>query len=96
MVLTTIEANSLSDAYDAYEYTVQSHVYDATDHASVKISYTLSPIQILVTVVSKPFFTFLISTCAVVGGVFTVAGMLDSITHSIHSVAKKVELGKQT
>ncbi|KAL6781846.1 Protein disulfide-isomerase 5-4 [Auxenochlorella protothecoides] len=95
VVLTTIEAGRGHDAYDAYEYTVQSHVYDAADHASVKVSYTMSPIQILVGEVRKPLFSFLISTCAVIGGVFTVAGIVDGITHSLHSMAKKVELGKQ-
>ena len=95
VVLTTIEAGRRGDSYNAYEYTVQSHDYNATDHASVKITYTLSPIQILVEEVRKPFFRFLISLCAVVGGVFTVAGIIDGITHSIRSMAKKLELGKQ-
>lgn len=95
VVLTTIEAGRRSDAYDAYEYTVQSHSYNATDHASVKITYTLSPIQILVSELQKPFFRFLIALCAVVGGVFTVAGIIDGVTHSLQSMARKVELGKQ-
>jgi len=43
----------------------------------------------------KSFAHFLTSVCAIIGGVFTVAGILDSfIYHSMRSLKKKVELGK--
>ena len=35
-VLTTVEPGSSSKKLDAYEYTVQSHAYDAEDHADRK------------------------------------------------------------
>jgi len=40
-------------------------------------------------------YKFLTTTCAVIGGVFTVAGILDSMLYATMSMAKKIELGKQ-
>lgn len=39
---------------------------------------------------------FLTSVCAIIGGVYTCAGLLDSfLYHSIRRVRQKMELGKQ-
>ena len=55
----------------------------------------MSPIQIVVTERRKAFYHFVTSTCAVVGGVFTVAGILDSVVHGARvALKKKVDLGK--
>lgn len=43
----------------------------------------------------KPWYKFLTTTCAVVGGVFTVAGMVDSALYAGIHLRKKIELGKQ-
>jgi thiol-disulfide isomerase/thioredoxin len=118
VVLTSIQPKSKPEAhFDAYEYTVQSHVYDTTPKdpqpnayedeeeveenraspVSAKFTYRMSPIQILVTERSKPMYTFLTSFCAVIGGVFTVAGILDGTVHTVGlKIKKKIDLGKQT
>ena len=46
----------------------------AEDHASTKFTYKMSPIQIVVTEQPKQLYRFLTAVCAVIGGVFTVAG----------------------
>lgn len=44
----------------------------------------------------KPFAHFLTDLCAIVGGVFTVAGIIDSLLYSAQrSLGHKVDLGKQ-
>ena len=97
MVLTTIEPHgSPNDAFDAYEYTVQSHTYSTDMVPAAKVSYTLSPIQIVVRQSRKAFYHFMTTLCAIIGGVFTVAGILDGLFHNTVKLAKKVELGKQT
>lgn len=53
-------------------------------------------VQIIVTPKPKYWYSFITSICAVVGGVFTVAGIVDGILHNSMKLAKKVELGKQT
>ncbi len=45
--------------------------------------------------VPRKWYHFLTTTCAIIGGVFTVAGILDSILYQGLKLAKKVELGKQ-
>lgn len=52
--------------------------------------------QVVVRELPKHWYKFLTTTCAIVGGVFTVAGLLDGILHtSLATFRKKVELGKQ-
>ena len=98
VVLTTIEPYGAQrgTGFDAYEYTVQSHTYNTDDIPSTKISYTLSPIQIIVTQTRQAFYHFVTTLCAIIGGIFTVAGILDGLFHTSVRLAKKVELGKQT
>lgn len=63
---------------------------------SAKFSFDVSPIQIVVTEQRKALYHFVTSTCAVVGGVFTVAGIVDGVVHSGKAMLakKKGELGK--
>lgn len=41
-------------------------------------------------------YHFVTTTCAIIGGVFTVAGIVDGLVHTGARLAKKVELGKHT
>jgi hypothetical protein len=43
----------------------------------------------------REWYKFLTTTCAIIGGVFTVAGIVDSIFYNVHKYSKKLELGKQ-
>ena len=44
---------------------------------------------------SRSFAHFMTGICAIIGGVFTVAGMIDSMVyHSAKALQKKIELGK--
>ena len=63
---------------------------------AAKFSFDVSPIQIVVTEQKKALYHFVTSTCAVVGGVFTVAGIVDGVVHSGKAILakKKGELGK--
>lgn len=97
MVLTTIEAGSGSSFtdYNSYEYTVHSHAYTSDQIPAAKFSYHLSPIQIVVREQPREIYKFVTSLCAIIGGVFTVAGILDSLVYQGVKIAKKIELGKQ-
>ncbi|BDA51659.1 probable endoplasmic reticulum-Golgi intermediate compartment protein [Coccomyxa sp. Obi] len=98
VVLTTIEPSKHRPelSYDAYEYTVHSHTYDTTEIPAAKLTYDLSPIQILVSEKPRAWYHFVTTTCAIIGGVFTVAGIVDGLVHTGARLAKKVELGKHT
>nr|XP_006126747.1 endoplasmic reticulum-Golgi intermediate compartment protein 3 isoform X2 [Pelodiscus sinensis] len=63
----------------------------------VFVLYELSPMMVKLTEKHRPFTHFLTGVCAIVGGVFTVAGLIDSlIYHSARAIQKKIELGKTT
>jgi hypothetical protein len=43
----------------------------------------------------KPFAHFMTDVCAIVGGIFTVAGIIDSIIYTAEkSLQRKMDLGK--
>lgn len=80
---------------EQYDYTVHSSVLQTTSVPTVKFHYELSPMQVLVRENPRSFSHFVTNVCAIIGGVFTVAGIIDSMLHGAIQLAKKVELGKQ-
>ncbi|XP_051169555.1 endoplasmic reticulum-Golgi intermediate compartment protein 3 [Leptopilina boulardi] len=58
-------------------------------------NYELSPLMVKYTETAKSFGHFATNLCAIIGGVFTVAGLFDAfLYHSIRAIEKKIELGK--
>lgn len=58
------------------------------------VIYELAPLMVKYGEKQKSFFHFLTSVCAIVGGVFTVAGMIDSAIYHSSKAIQKIELGK--
>ncbi|XP_071033182.1 endoplasmic reticulum-Golgi intermediate compartment protein 1 isoform X3 [Parasteatoda tepidariorum] len=56
--------------------------------------YDLTPITVKYTETRPPLYSFLTTVCAIVGGTFTVAGLIDSLIFSASEVFKKFEIGK--
>lgn len=85
----------------SYQYTFGHKAY-LTYHHSGKIipaiwfKYELQPITVKQTETRQSFYAFLTSICAVVGGTFTVAGIIDSTFFTISEMLKKHQLGKLT
>ncbi|KAK6154408.1 hypothetical protein DH2020_008656 [Rehmannia glutinosa] len=79
---------------EEYEYTAHSSLVHSLHIPAAKFHFELSPMQVLITENSKSFSHFITNLCAIIGGVFTVAGILDSILHNTVRLMKKVELGK--
>ncbi len=53
--------------------------------------------QVKFTEERSSFLAFLTSVCAIVGGVFTVSGIIDAfVYHGQKVIKKKIELGKYT
>ncbi|KAH7285273.1 hypothetical protein KP509_33G019900 [Ceratopteris richardii] len=80
---------------ETYDYTVHSNVVQTQTIPTAKFHYELSPMQVLVKETPKSFSHFITNVCAIIGGVFTVAGIMDSMLHGAMRMMKKVELGKQ-
>ncbi|XP_067046429.1 endoplasmic reticulum-Golgi intermediate compartment protein 3-like isoform X2 [Acropora muricata] len=63
----------------------------------VFVLYEFSPMVVQYTENRRSFMHFLTGLCAIVGGIFTVAGLIDSmIYHSSRALQKKIDLGKAT
>jgi len=57
--------------------------------------YDLSPIIVDYKKASKSFLHFITNLCAIIGGVFTIASLVDSFVYSgLRTLKKKMELGK--
>jgi len=79
-------------------YRILANKGESSGHGlpGVFFMYDLSPIMVKFTEKQRSFAHFLTSVCAIVGGVFTVAGIIDSLVyHSVRSLKKKIELGKE-
>ncbi|KAI9399451.1 hypothetical protein POPTR_002G094400v4 [Populus trichocarpa] len=92
---------------DVSGHTIQSNQFSVTEHfrgadigrlqslPGVFFFYDLSPIKVTFTEEHVSFLHFLTNVCAIVGGVFTVSGILDSfIYHGQKAIKKKMEIGK--
>ncbi|KAL7131008.1 hypothetical protein ABFS83_13G170400 [Erythranthe nasuta] len=79
---------------EEYEYTAHSSLSHSHNIPVAKFHFELSPMQVLITENYKSFSHFITNVCAIIGGVFTVAGIVDSILHNTIRMMKKVELGK--
>ena len=82
------------------QFSVTRHTKEVRDEGLLPgmfVSYELSPLMVRYTEKTKSFLHFLTSVCAIVGGIFTVAGILDSfIYRGSAALKKKIELGKFT
>ena len=79
-----------------YQYTYNSFsdfVYNGIP--SIYFKYDLSPITIEYKFTRMKYLTFLINVFAILGGVFTIAGILDAIIHkSVLVLLRKAEMNK--
>ncbi|XP_024019310.1 protein disulfide-isomerase 5-4, partial [Morus notabilis] len=96
--LQVVKAEVITRGYHTlvheYEYTAHSSVIQSLYIPLAKFHFELSPLQVLIQENKKSFSHFITNVCAIIGGVFTVAGILDSILHNSFRLMKKVELGK--
>lgn len=66
------------------EQTIQSHHYPA-----IFFRFQLSPVFVNYEISQMTFLAYFIRLCAIIGGVYTTAGMLEGIWHSVTSPSKE-------
>ncbi|KAL7116668.1 hypothetical protein ACP275_03G018500 [Erythranthe tilingii] len=92
---------------DVNGHAIQSNQFSVTEHVKGSelgrlqtlpgafFFYDLSPIKVTFTETHVSFLHFLTNVCAIVGGVFTVSGIIDSfVYHGQKAIKKKMEIGK--
>ncbi|KAG8464048.1 hypothetical protein KFE25_000216 [Diacronema lutheri] len=97
VVHTTFEpTGDPSTHISTYQHTINSHQYeDHQAYPALVLSYDLAPVEIIVRRERESLAAFLTQICAIVGGVFTVTGLVDSLVyHSDRIVRRKMEIGK--
>lgn len=78
-----------------YQFTANSNRIVNQQMPSLYLRYDFSPVTVRYTEKRESVSHFLVQVCAVVGGIFTVAGILDALLHkSIVHLAKKAQIGK--
>eukprot|EP00096_Caligus_rogercresseyi_P009569 TRINITY_DN326_c0_g1_i4.p1 TRINITY_DN326_c0_g1~~TRINITY_DN326_c0_g1_i4.p1 ORF type:complete len:291 (-),score=99.04 TRINITY_DN326_c0_g1_i4:457-1329(-) len=83
----------------AYQYTYAYRSYVSLGHGgrvvpAIWFRYDLNPITVKYHETRPPIYHFLTTVCAIVGGTFTVAGIIDSSLFTATELFKKFELGK--
>merc|ERR1719384_1586629 len=78
----------------AYQYTYAFRSYFRGRVPALWFRYDLNPITVKYHETRPPLYHFLTTVCAIVGGTFTVAGIIDSMIFSGLEIFKKFELGK--
>ncbi|XP_074310984.1 protein disulfide isomerase-like 5-4 isoform X1 [Silene latifolia] len=94
VVKSEVRTSNERTLVEEHEYTAHSSLVHSPNIPVAKFHFELSPLQVLITENPRSFSHFITSVCAIIGGVFTVAGILDSILHNTMRIVKKVELGK--
>jgi len=80
----------------SYQYTFAQRSFIGRGTPAIWFRYDISPLTVKYKEKGEAFFSFLTAVCAVVGGVFTVANMIDGMLFSASEYYKKFELGKHS
>merc|ERR1712232_257038 len=67
------------DELDGYTYTVNNRETQRGFTPTVTFSYDFQPLRVVVSEERMELSTFLTQVCAIIGGVFTVTGIIDAI-----------------
>ncbi|KAM0950478.1 putative endoplasmic reticulum vesicle transporter [Dioscorea sansibarensis] len=98
-VVPTIYIDIRGHKIHSNQFSVTEHFSDEKDNSKslqgVFFSYDFSPIKVIFTEENKSILHFLTNICAIIGGVFTVSGIIDAfVYHGHRAIKKKVDLGK--
>uniref|UniRef100_A0A0E0HG64 Endoplasmic reticulum vesicle transporter C-terminal domain-containing protein n=1 Tax=Oryza nivara TaxID=4536 RepID=A0A0E0HG64_ORYNI len=98
-VVPTIYTDLRGRKIHSNQFSVTEHFRDGNirpkPQPGVFFFYDFSPIKVIFTEENSSLLHYLTNLCAIVGGVFTVSGIIDSfIYHGQKALKKKMELGK--
>ncbi|ETN02167.1 hypothetical protein F441_17067 [Phytophthora nicotianae CJ01A1] len=78
----------------SYEFSATTTQYEDKTPSAL-FTFDISPLVVQITTDNIPFYHFITHLCAVIGGVFTILGLVDSgVFHTMNSIKKKQQLGK--
>ena len=96
--LASLAVNFLSKSFmhkfEVFQLTASSETEFQSFESLIIFNYEVSPFAVIYTNAKENFFQFLISMCAIIGGVFTFAGIVDSIIHKGSKIVFKERINK--
>lgn len=98
-VVPTIYTDIIGHKTHTNQFSVTEHFKDGNVYPKpvpgVIFIYDFSPIKVIFTEENRSLLHFLTHICAIIGGVFTVSGIIDAIFYHGHrAIKKKMEIGK--
>ncbi len=83
-------------SYYVHQFTYNSNeVHSNMMLPAVYFRYDMSPITVEYRIYKENFLHFLIQLCAIIGGIFSVTGIIDALIHSsVAALMKKANMGK--
>lgn len=88
-VVPTTYTNIKGETFNVHQFTANSNDVSAEMMVpTIFFRYDISPILVKIVQYKQGFFHFFIQICAIIGGIFTVTGILDTV---IHKVSRKVK-----
>lgn len=99
-VVPTMYTDLRNKTIHSNQYAVAEHYREANPEGGQQLPgvffiYDLSPIKVRFIEEKTTFLTFMTGVAAIIGGVFTVSGMLDAtVYHGQLAIKKKMDLGK--
>uniref|UniRef100_A0A5S6QZZ2 Endoplasmic reticulum-Golgi intermediate compartment protein 3 n=1 Tax=Trichuris muris TaxID=70415 RepID=A0A5S6QZZ2_TRIMR len=100
-IVPTIYEDSVKNRILTHQFSVTKHqrTIEAADMAGLPgffVSYEFSPLMVQLSHRDTPFAHFLAEVCALIGGIFTVASLLDSCLYKLSNIlARKLSMEKQ-
>ena len=89
------EKSISTNQFSVTEHATQTNFQTTSDLPGVFFYYDLSPIKVTFKEHKTLFLHFATNVCAIVGGVFTVSGIVDGLFYHTHKlIRKKIDLGK--
>jgi len=94
-IVPTVFTDKNKKTIFGYQYTaVYKDFHNPRGTPAIWFRYEITPITVKYTERRKPLYHFITTILAIMGGTFTVAGMIDSMIFSAHQMVKKAEMGK--
>lgn len=98
-IVPTIYEDNKGTKLQSYQYTSAYKSFLSFHHTgrmipAIWFRYDLNPITVKYSRKRKPFYTFLTSVCAIIGGTCTVASLIYSFIFTTSKYFRKHEIGK--
>jgi len=96
-IVPTVYETRSGKSHISYQYTYAYRTYIGRGSSAIWFRYDLSPLTVKYRERGEPLVSFLTAICAVVGGIFTVAGIIDGLIFTGQEMVKrkKQQIGKQ-